>query len=87
MPEPILIVDHLSRSFGVVHAVKDVSLRVTPGQIYGLVGPDGAGKTTTLRLICGAFKSDEGTVNIGGFPLETRAEQARELVGYLSQQF
>jgi ABC-2 type transport system ATP-binding protein len=87
MPDPILVVDHLSRSFGAVHAVNDVSLTVTPGQIYGLVGPDGAGKTTTLRLICGAFKPDTGSVSIGGFPLENKTEQARELVGYLSQQF
>lgn len=87
MPEPILTVDHISRSFGDVHAVSDVSLTVTPGQIYGLVGPDGAGKTTTLRLICGAFKPDSGSVTIGGFPLDKKAEQARELIGYLSQQF
>lgn len=87
MPEPILLVNHLSRSFGDVHAVRDVSLTVAPGQIYGLVGPDGAGKTTTLRLICGAFKPDTGSVTIGRFPLEKKAEQARELIGYLSQQF
>jgi ABC-2 type transport system ATP-binding protein len=87
MPDPILIVNHISRSFGAIHAVEDVSLSVTPGQIYGLVGPDGAGKTTSLRLICGAFKPDSGTVSIGGFPLDNKAEQARELVGYLSQQF
>jgi len=87
MPEPILIVDHLSRSFGNIHAVDDVSLTVTPGQIYGLVGPDGAGKTTTIRLICGAFKPDAGSVSIGGFSLEKNPEQARELIGYLSQQF
>ncbi len=87
MPDPILIVDHLSRSFADVHAVSDVSLTVEPGQIYGLVGPDGAGKTTTLRLICGALKPDAGSVSIGGFPLENKAEQAREMIGYLSQQF
>ena len=87
MPDPILIVEHLSRSFGDVHAVSDVSLTVSPGQIYGLVGPDGAGKTTTLRLICGAFKPDSGSVSIGGFPLDKKAEQSREMIGYLSQQF
>jgi ABC-2 type transport system ATP-binding protein len=87
MPNPILVVSNLSRSFGAVHAVDDISLAVAPGQIYGLVGPDGAGKTTTLRLICGAFKPDKGTVTIGGFPLERQPEQAREMMGYLSQQF
>jgi ABC-2 type transport system ATP-binding protein len=67
--------------------VEDISLSVVPGQIYGLVGPDGAGKTTTLRLICGAFKPDHGSVSIGGFNLQNQAEQAREMIGYLSQQF
>lgn len=87
MTEPVLLVDHLSRSFGDIRAVEDVSLTVQPGQIYGLVGPDGAGKTTTLRLICGAFKPDQGSVKICGFSLVEKAEQARERIGYLSQQF
>jgi ABC-2 type transport system ATP-binding protein len=87
MPDPTLVVSNLSRSFGAIHAVDDVCLTVVPGQIYGLVGPDGAGKTTTLRLICGAFKPDKGTVTIGSFPLERQPEQAREQIGYLSQQF
>lgn len=87
MPKPVLLVEHLSRSFGEILAVKDVSLTVLPGQIYGLVGPDGAGKTTTLRLICGAFKPDHGSVKICGLSLMDQAEQARERIGYLSQQF
>lgn len=87
MPDPILTVQHLSRSFGPVKAVDDVNLAIIPGQIYGLVGPDGAGKTTALRLICGAFKPDNGNVVIGGFSLDKKPEQARELIGYLSQQF
>ncbi|NLF51113.1 MAG: ABC transporter ATP-binding protein [Leptolinea sp.] len=87
MTETVLLVEHLSRSFGDIHAVKDVNLNVQPGQIYGLVGPDGAGKTTALRLICGAFKPDQGSVKICGFSLLDKAEQARERIGYLSQQF
>ena len=87
MTEPTLIVSHISRSFGSVHAVDDISLTVVPGQIYGLVGPDGAGKTTTLRLICGAFKPDTGTVSIDDFDMLNHPEQARERIGYLSQQF
>lgn len=87
MPEPTLVVSHISRSFGTIHAVEDISLSVVPGQIYGLVGPDGAGKTTTLRLICGAFKPDTGTVSICNFDMLNHPEQAREMIGYLSQQF
>ncbi len=87
MTEPILVVSHISRKFGEIQAVNDISLAVVPGQIFGLVGPDGAGKTTTLRLICGAFKPDAGSVTIGGFSIDRQAEQAREMIGYLSQQF
>jgi ABC-2 type transport system ATP-binding protein len=87
MADCILSVTQLSRAFGAIQAVDDVSLSIVAGQIYGLVGPDGAGKTTTLRLICGAFKPDAGSVTIGGFAVERQPEQAREMIGYLSQQF
>ena len=82
-----LIASHLSRYFAAVHAVDDVSLSIAPGEIYGLVGPDGAGKTTTLRLICGALKAGGGSVTIGGASLERQPEQARAQIGYLSQHF
>ncbi|MBE0696842.1 MAG: ABC transporter ATP-binding protein [Anaerolineaceae bacterium] len=71
----------------ILRAVDDVSLEITPGEIYGLVGPDGAGKTTTLRLICGAYRPHSGSVTIGGFAIDRRPEQARSLLGYLSQRF
>lgn len=92
MTDPILIVSHLSRSFTLrgsdpIRAVDDVSLSVTAGQIYGLVGPDGAGKTTTLRLIFGAFKPHGGTIVIGGFSVTQHPEKARAMIGYLSQRF
>ena len=92
MADPILIVSHLSRSFTLrggdpIRAVDDVSLSVTPGQIYGLVGPDGAGKTTTLRLIFGAYKPHGGTITIGGYSIAQQPDQARVLLGYLSQRF
>ena len=54
--------NNLSKSFGETHAVDDVSLQVKAGEIYGLVGPDGAGKTTTLRLICCAQRAQAGAV-------------------------
>ena len=82
-----LIASHLTRSFGATHAVEDVSLSVAAGEIYGLVGPDGAGKTTTLRLICGSLKPMGGTVSIGGVSLDRHPEQARAQIGYLSQSF
>lgn len=77
----------LRKTFGHLTAVDDLSLMVAPGEIYGLVGADGAGKTTTLRLICGALKPDSGAVSVCGFDIRRQTEQARERIGYLSQRF
>jgi len=87
MPEPVLSVDNLSRAFGATRAVDGVSLSIAAGEIYGLVGPDGAGKTTALRLICGALRKDQGRVSIGGRDIDRQTEGARALIGYLSQHF
>lgn len=78
---------HLFKSFGHTHAVEDVSLRVKAGEIYGLVGSDGAGKTTTLRLLVGALKADAGEIAVCGFDVRKQGEQARAHIGYLSQRF
>jgi len=78
---------HLRKTFGNLAAVDDVSLSIQPGQIYGLVGADGVGKTTTMRLICGALRPDAGEVTVCGFDLRTQPEQARQRIGYLSQRF
>lgn len=77
----------LHKSFGDTHAVAGVSLRVAAGEIYGLVGPDGAGKTTIMRLLCGALVLDAGEVEIGGFDIRRQVERAREQIGYLAQRF
>lgn len=77
----------LSRSFGAVMAVKNVNLKITAGEIYGLVGSDGAGKTTTLRLLVGALRPDTGQAMICGYSIAKQGEQARSQVGYLSQRF
>ncbi len=78
---------HLHKQFGETVAVEDLSLAVESGQIYGLVGSDGAGKTTTLRLLVGALKPDSGAAIICGHPLANQGEQARSQIGYLSQRF
>ena len=88
-----ILVSHLSKSFGATHAVEDVSLRVEAGEIYGLIGPDGAGKTTTMRLLCGALEPDptrvgQGTViQISGIDMLKQTDQARAQLGYLPQRF
>lgn len=78
---------NLKKSFGDVHAVDNVSLQIRAGEIYGLVGADGAGKTTAMRLLVGALKADEGHVNICGYDIDRQTEQARSQFGYLSQRF
>lgn len=78
---------NLSKSFSSTLAVDHLSLAIAPGEIYGLVGADGAGKTTTLRLLCGALRPDAGEANIGGFDVLRQTEKAREQIGYLSQRF
>jgi ABC-2 type transport system ATP-binding protein len=78
---------NLKKHFGDMQAVNDVSLSIRAGEIYGLVGADGAGKTTTMRLLVGALKADSGEVNICGYDIEEQTELARSQFGYLSQRF
>lgn len=77
----------LHKAFGPIVAVDGVSLSVAAGEAYGLVGPDGAGKTTTMRLLIGALTSDRGSVTLAGHDLRKHSEQARAVVGYLAQRF
>ncbi len=77
----------LKKYFGNTHAVDGVSLQIKSGEIYGLVGSDGAGKTTTMRLLVGALLMDAGEVNICGYDVAKRVEMARSTIGYLSQRF
>ncbi len=84
----LLIEAHgLEKSFGERKAVAQVDLSIAAGEIYGLVGPDGAGKTTTIRLLCGLLRPDAGHVFIDGIGLHQDPEAARARLGYLSQRF
>ena len=78
---------HLRKTFGATVAVDDLSLCVQAGEIFGLVGSDGAGKTTALRLLVGALRPDEGEVAVCGYSVRKQGEQARACIGYLSQRF
>jgi drug efflux transport system ATP-binding protein len=78
---------NLQKSFGETHAVDDVSLQIKAGEIYGLVGADGAGKTTTMRLLVGALLPDAGQVTVCGYDVIRKTELARSQLGYLSQRF
>jgi len=77
----------LHKHFGNNRAVDGVSLHIKPGEIYGLVGSDGAGKTTTMRLLVGALLPNKGEIHICGYNVLKQTELARSQIGYLSQRF
>ena len=76
----------LSKSFGDVQAVENVDLNVEPGEMLGLVGPDGGGKTTTIRMLTGVLAPTAGEATILGYDLATQVDEIKQRVGYLSQQ-
>ncbi|MGB7575554.1 MAG: ATP-binding cassette domain-containing protein [Thermodesulfobacteriota bacterium] len=78
---------HLSKSFESLTAVKDLNLEVKTGEIFGLVGPDASGKTTTIRMLCGILPPDGGEARVAGYDILREAESLREKVGYLPQRF
>jgi ABC-2 type transport system ATP-binding protein len=86
MSEAIVTTD-LTRSFGPIRAVAGLNLSVPTGQIYGLVGPDGAGKTTALRLLCGALRPDGGRATVMGIDVARDPEGVRRRIGYMPQRF
>jgi len=85
--ETLIEAGNLRKTFGDDVAVDGLSLSVSEGEIFALVGPDGAGKTTAIRLLCGALLADEGQVFLAGFDLHKQTEQARAQIGYLPQRF
>jgi len=77
----------LTKRFGKVEAVRGLDLDVAPGEIFALIGPDGAGKTTTIRMLAGVMKPTSGTARVGGLDTGRQAEQLRAQVGYMAQRF
>ncbi len=84
---PLLETRALTREFGALRAVDDLTLRVDKGEIFGLVGPDGAGKTTTLRLLAGLLGITSGEANLAGVDLVRAGDRVKPLIGYMAQQF
>ena len=87
MPDPALVLDRVTRKYGEVVAARDLSLSVEPGEMFGLIGPDGAGKTTAIRLMCGLLKADGGSVRVLGRDPVKDHLRVTQSVGYLSQRF
>ncbi len=87
MMENAILVSHLGKSFGEVKAVRDISFSVTRGEIFGLVGPDGAGKTTIMRMLAGVLQPDEGEIDLDGLDMLKDAENAKLHLSYMPQRF
>ncbi len=77
----------LSKSFKQVEAVRGLDLVVQPGELFGLIGPDGAGKTTTLRLLAGLLEPSGGRATVAGYDLANQSEAIKPLIGYMAQEF
>jgi ABC-2 type transport system ATP-binding protein len=80
-------VEGLTKSFGGKVVVRDLSMRVRRGQIYGFLGPNGSGKTTTLRMLCGLLTPDSGRGSALGYDIRTQNEEIKRHVGYMTQRF
>ncbi len=83
----VVVVKDLSRYFGSFAAVKNVSFSVREGEIFGLLGANGAGKSTTFRMLCGLLPSSSGTLRVADVDLRTARAEARAKIGYVSQKF
>ena len=83
----IIVLDRVSKRFGATLAVNELSLSVGRGEMFGLIGPDGAGKTTTIRLMCGLLPPDGGTVRVLDLDPVRDHRRLTDSVGYLSQRF
>ncbi|XHX76176.1 MAG: ATP-binding cassette domain-containing protein [Stenomitos frigidus ULC029] len=83
---PAVFIENLKKYYGSVAAVKDVSLQVEPGEIFGLLGPNGSGKTTTLRCLCTLAEPDAGKVEVAGISVIQQPRLARRYLGYIAQE-
>jgi ABC-2 type transport system ATP-binding protein len=84
---PVIEVEHLVKRFGDFVSVDDLSLRVAPGEVFGLLGSNGAGKTTAIRMLCGLLTPTAGTARVLGFDVGRDPEAVKRRIGYMTQRF
>ncbi|MBI3790325.1 MAG: ABC transporter ATP-binding protein [Gemmatimonadetes bacterium] len=77
----------LRKTFGALVAVEGLDLDIPRGEVFGLLGPNGSGKTTTIRMLCGLVPPTSGSATVVGFDVATQAERIRDNIGYMSQRF
>ena len=86
-PDIAIDVEGLTKSFDGRKVVRNLSMRVKRGEIYGFLGPNGSGKTTTIRMLCGLLTPDEGRGTCLGYDIRTEADEIKRRVGYMTQRF
>src|ERR1700680_259272 len=86
-PDVVIDVHGLTKSFGGRTVVRDLSMQVRRGTIFGFLGPNGSGKTTTIRMLCGLLTPDQGSGTCLGFDIRTEAPKIKTRVGYMTQHF
>src|SRR5262245_51502822 len=84
---PVVVLEHLTKRYGTLTALDDVSLTLHAGQIVGLIGPNGAGKTTAIKILVGLIRPTGGTASIAGADCVREARRIKRLVGYMPDQF
>lgn len=84
---PAVETRELTRRFGSLVAVRGLNLQIRRGEIFGLLGPNGSGKTTTIRMLCGLLDPSEGTAVVAGVDVREAPDRIKELIGYMSQRF
>jgi len=82
-----VVAEELTKEFGDFTAVDHISFRITTGEIFGFLGPNGSGKTTTIRMLLGLLRPTKGSATVLGYDIERDPEQIRKRIGYMSQQF
>jgi ABC-2 type transport system ATP-binding protein len=87
MNDNIIEIKNLKKSFNDIRAVDNIDLIAKKGEMFGMVGPDGAGKTTTIRMLCGIIEPDSGTGEILGYDFREKKQEIKNHIGYLSQKF
>ncbi len=87
MTESAVETHALTRRFGTLTAVRDLTLRIERGEVFGLLGPNGSGKTTTIRMLCGLLEPSEGWARVAGIDVAAAPEQVKQRIGYMSQRF
>ena len=87
MGQPIIHTKNLTKKFGDFVAVDNISFEVMPGEIFGFLGANGAGKTTAMKMLIGLLKPTSGEANVAGFDVFKQAEKIKRNIGYMSQKF